>query len=107
MKDGHRAEFSVAPDYTCLNGRSVFTVFPEGGMDGICVRLPLDDGTEDVVTCGATRIELPYIARRIEARDESGRALRDLPIRTGNGRTVIVPSPDAVSYRVIREAVND
>ena len=107
MKDGHRAEFAVAPDYTYLNGRGVFTVFPEGGTDGICVRLPLDDGTEDVVTCGATRIELPYVARRIEALDESGRALRDVPIQTWNGRTVIAPSPDAVSYRVTREAVNN
>ena len=107
MKDGHRAEFAVAPDYTYLNGRGVFTVFPEGGTDGICVRLPLANGTEDVVTCGATRIELPYVARRIEALDESGRALRDVPIQTGNGRTVIAPSPDAVSYRVTREAVNN
>ena len=102
VKDGHRAEFAVAPDYVYLNGRGVFTLFPEGGTDGICVRRLLSDGVEDVVPCGATRIELPYAAKRIQARDEADRPIRDMPIRTENGRTVVVPSPDAVSYRVTR-----
>ena len=104
IKDGHRAEFAVAPEYVYLNGRGVFTSFPEGGTDGICVRRPLSDGVEDVVPCRATRIELPYVAKRIEACDEGGRSIRDLPIRAEYGRTVIVPSSDAVSYRVTRLA---
>ena len=102
-KDGHRSEFAISPHYVYFNGRGRFTRFPGGATDGICVRIPLGDDAEEVIPFGATRIELPFKARKVEVLDEARNVIRELPVAVENGSTVILPDSDAVSCRVIRE----
>ena len=100
--DGHRAEYAVSPDYSYVNGRGSFTWLPGCATDGICVRRPAGAEIEEVMPFGAKRIVLPYRASKIEALSEDYAVLRTEPLCIENGCTVILPSADAVSYRVIR-----
>jgi hypothetical protein len=102
-RDGGRAEFAVSPGYAYFNGRGRFVRLPGCATDGICVRLPLGDGVEEVVPFGATRIELPYEALKIEKLDEVRNVAGMAPLAVEGGRTVVVPESGVVSYRIIRK----
>jgi hypothetical protein len=103
-KNGSRAEFAVAPGYVYFNGRGTFARFPGCASDGIVVRLPVDGKSEEVIPFAASRIELPFAATKIEMLDEEGKVCGTVPISVEDGRTVIVPGGQAVSYRVFRKA---
>ena len=100
--DGHRAEYAVSPDYSYVNGRGVFTWLPGCATDGICVRRPSGTGAEEVIPFGAKRIMLPYEAGKIEVLGEDCSVMKIESPSTEHGCTVIKPSVDAVSYRIIR-----
>ena len=102
--EGRRAEFAISPDYVYLNGRGAFARLPGGATDGICVRRPLDGKAEEVIPFGAKRIELPYVADRIEALDETGGVIETVVPQVKKGRTLLEPQPRVVSYRVTRKA---
>lgn len=103
-RNGCRAEFAVSPDYVYLNGRGRFTDFPGGATDGICVRLPLEGNSEEIIPFGAKRIELPFAASRIDVLGEDRKVLRRMSPAAENGRTVILPGKGDVSYVAQRDA---
>ena len=101
-RNGRKVEFAVSPDYTYINGRGAFAEFPFGSTDGICVRLPLAGGLEEVIPFGATRIELPYDAEKIEELDENRKPVRMVENASFGGKTVLRPGSGTVSYLIRR-----
>lgn len=103
-REGRKMEFAVSPDYIYINGRGAFTEFPLGSTDGICVRLSLSEGEEEVIPFGATRIELPYAADRIEELDENRNRIRIVENCRSGGKTVLRPVSGTVSYLIRRKS---
>ena len=103
-REGRKMEFAVSPDYIYINGRGAFTEFPLGSTDGICVRLSLSEGEEEVIPFGATRIELPYAADRIEELDEKRNRIRIVENCRSGGKTVLRPVSGTVSYLIRRKS---
>lgn len=104
--NGHRAELAVSKDYTYVNGRGQLALFPEGGCDGIMVRLPEKSGTEEVIvykTWGVASpkdILLPYAATNAVALNMQSEVIGPAKIEHANGYTRVFPVADAVSYRL-------
>ena len=97
---GTRLDLSVAPEYVYLNAHGALSVTPFGGTDGRMYRLPGGNGTEEVFLRKGTRFVLPYAAVSVTALDESGAAIGPASFKVEDGRTHLVPSKGAFSYRV-------
>ena len=88
LKSGRRADLSVSPEYVYLNGRGEFARFSEGGSDGKLVRLLRKDGDEELITSGATAVELPYAAKRIVEVGFAYDTAKEVPFDVYSGRSV-------------------
>lgn len=101
LRDGHRADLSICPDYVYIDGRGTFTRFDEGGSDHVLLRLPEPGGTEEVLLLlGTSEAELPYTAARITALAEDGSEMAtSVPFTIRDGRTVVRPVKGVYSFR--------
>ena len=55
-----------------------------------------------MIPFGATRIELPYDAEKIEELDENRKPVRMVENASSGGKTVLRPGAGTVSYRIRR-----
>ena len=99
---GKRLDLSVAPEYVYLNAHGTLSVTPFGGTDGRMYRLLGAEGTEEVLLRKGSKFILPYAAVSVTALDESGAAIGPAPFKVEDGRTHLMPSKGAFSYRVVK-----
>ena len=116
--DGHRAEWAHGDGYKYVNGRGIFTRFPDGtGTDCIVVRLDEGNGVEEVIPTATAlkapkppRIELPYAASSVIPLDYRGNAMsRRYDFEVKDGRTMLPAALLHVvySWRVTRNVGNN
>ena len=103
LADGHRADLAVSEDYLYMNGRGTLTRTVVGKTDGLLFRRLVSE-TEEKVACrdGATLVELPYAAERIEAFDRQGRSQGLAAFAVTNGVTTFRPKAYVWYYEVRR-----
>ena len=99
---GKRLDLSVAPEYVYLNAHGALSVTPFGGTDGRMYRLLGADGAEEVFLRKGSKFILPYAAVSVTALDESGADIGPASFKVEDGRTHLVPSKGAFSYRVVK-----
>ena len=106
-RNGLRVSFCRSPEYVYMNGRGNALDCPGGATDGEVVRLPADDGTEEVIPLdtldGWTYLELPYRAVSVEGLDRDRRTVeKSVPFTvTDAGRTrILKAATGAYSFRV-------
>ena len=100
--DGRRADLSVSPDYTYIDGRGVFTRFPEGASDGIAICLTLTNGVAEILLHKTREAGFPCLLTEAVALDKARAVIGAATVRTSRGLSYVQPVPGAFSYRALR-----
>jgi hypothetical protein len=98
--NGRRADLSVSPDYTYIDGRGTFVRFPEGASAGVAICRKLPDNLAEILQHKTTEAGFPFTITKAVALDKAGVALGPVAVRTARGLSYVQPVKDAFSYRI-------
>jgi len=98
--DGRRADLSVCPAYTYVDGRGRFARFPEGASDGVAILLAITNGLAEILLHKTGEAGFPITIAEAVALSEDNRELGSAEVRTARGLSYIQPVKNAFSYRV-------
>jgi len=100
--DGRRADLSVCPAHTYVDGRGRFARFPEAASDGVAICRTLTNDFAEVLLLHTTEAGFPFTFSDAVALAEDGRALGPAEVRASRGLSYVQPVSGAFSYRVRR-----
>ena len=100
--NGRRADLSVSPAYTYIDGRGAFVRFPEGASAGVAICRPLTNGFVEVLLHKTTEAGFPGTFMDVMAFDAAGATLGPATVRFSRGLSYIRPVKGAFSYRARR-----
>jgi hypothetical protein len=101
--DGHRADLSVSPDYTYIDGRGVFTRFPEGASAGVGICRTLPNGLAEILLSKTTEAGFPFTFKNAVALDKTNAVIGAADVRTARGFSYVQPVAGAFSYRALKD----
>lgn len=99
---GHRADLSVSPDYTYIDGRGVFTRFPEGASAGVGICRTYTNGLAEILLSKTAEAGFPFTFKRAVALDRTNAVIGSAEVRTARGLSYVQPVAGAFSYRVLK-----
>lgn len=102
--NGRRADLSVAPAYTYIDGRGHFTRFAEGAAAGVAICRALTNGLAEILMHTCEEAGFPYTFSDAVALDATHGVLGVADVRTARGLSFVRPVKGAFSYRVRRGA---
>jgi hypothetical protein len=100
--NGRRADLSVSPAYTYIDGRGAFVRFPEGASAGAAVCRPLANGFVEILLHKTDEAGFPGTFMDAVALDAAGAAVGPAEVRSARGLSYILPVKGAFSYRARR-----
>ena len=100
--NGRRADLSVSPDYTYIDGRGTYVRFPEGASDGVAICRALTNDLAEILMHKTTEAGFPFALKAAVALDKGGATIGPTEVRTARSLSYVQPVKDAFSYRVIR-----
>ena len=98
--NGRRADLSVCPGYTYIDGRGAFTRFPEGASAGVAICRALTNNLSEILLHKTTEAGFPFTFDEAVALDQAGAVIGPAEIRVSRGLSYVQPVKDAFSYRV-------
>ena len=101
---GRRADLSVAPAYTYIDGRGAFTRFPEGACAGIAICRTLTNGFAEILLRNADEAGFPFTFTEAVALDKTNAVVAAAEVRVSRGLSYVQPVKGAFSYRARRTA---
>jgi hypothetical protein len=102
-KNGQRVAYSFSDEYVYMCAREgKWMETPGGGTDGELIRLRDKDGEEEVISFNASKILLPYSAKRVQGLTDNGSiAIKDVQFEIdAKSRTYFKPVKGCYSYQV-------
>ena len=99
---GHRADLSVSPDATYVDGRGAFVRFPEGASDGVGICRTLTNDLAEVLLNKTSDAGFPFTFADAVALDKTNAVIGPATVRTARGLSYVQPVKGAFSYRVSR-----
>ncbi len=102
--NGRRADLSVSPVYTYIDGRGAFTRFPEGASDGTALCLALTNGFAEILMHRTAEAGFPFTVNEAVALDKTNAVIGSAEVRTARGLSYVQPVKGAFSYRVRKVA---
>ncbi len=98
--NGHRADLSLSPDYLYMDGRGIFTRWPEGASAGAAIMLTLPDNFVEILLHKCDEAGFAGTFVDAAAFDEDRNFLGAASIRHARGLSYILPVKGAFSYKV-------
>lgn len=102
--NGHRADLSHSPNYLYMDGRGVFTRWPEGASAGAAIMLTLTNNFVEILLHKCDEAGFAGTLIDAVALDESRNVMGPAEIRHARGLSYILPVKGAFSYRARRLA---
>ena len=99
---GRRADLSVAPAYTYVDGRGAFARFPEGASAGAAICRALTNGYAEILLHKTSEAGFPFTFTEAVALAPDNREIGPAEVRAARGLSYVQPVPGAFSYRVRR-----
>jgi len=100
--NGRRADLSVSPAYTYIDGRGAFVRFPEGASAGAAICRTLTNGFAEILLRKTDEAGFPFTVADAVALDKTNAVLGAAQVRAARGLSYVQPVPGAFSYRVRR-----
>ncbi len=100
--NGHRADLSVSPDYTYIDGRGTFTRFPEGASAGVAICRSLPKNVAEILLYKTTEAGFPFTVTQAIALDKADAVIGPAEVRAARGLSYVQPVTNAFAYRVRR-----
>jgi hypothetical protein len=97
---GRRADLSICPAYTYLDGRGSFARFPEGASAGVAIWRPLTNGFAELLLYKTSEAGFPFTVSEAVALAQDNRVIGPADVRVARGLSYIQPVKGAFSYRV-------
>jgi len=101
--NGHRADLSVSPDYTYIDGRGTFVRFPEGASAGAAICRTLTNGLAEILLSQTSEAGFPFTFKKAVALDKTNAVIGNAEVRTARGLSYVQPVTGAFSYRALRD----
>jgi hypothetical protein len=98
--NGRRADLSVSPDYTYIDGRGAFARFPEGASAGVAICRALTNGFAEILLHKTAEAGFPFAFTEAVALDKAGAVLGPADVQAARGLAYVQPVKGAFSYRV-------
>ncbi|MEI7900849.1 MAG: hypothetical protein WCK89_11390 [bacterium] len=98
--NGHRADLSVSPKYTYIDGRGTFTRFPEGASAGVAICRTLPKDVAEILLYNTTEAGFPLTITQAVAIDKTNAVLGRVDVRTSRGLSYVQPVTNAFAYRI-------
>jgi len=102
--NGRRADLSVSPAYTYIDGRGAFVRFAEGASDGVAICRALTNGFAEILLHKTAEAGFPFTFTDAVALDKTNAIVGNAEVRTARGLSYVQPVKGAFSYRVRRAA---
>lgn len=102
--NGRRADLSVSPAYTYIDGRGAFARFPEGASAGVAICRALTNGLSEILLHKTEEAGFPFVLSEAVALDKTNAVLGKAEVRTARGLSYVQPVKGAFSYRVRPDA---
>jgi hypothetical protein len=98
--NGRRADLSVCPAYTYVDGRGTFARFPEGASAGVAICLALTNGLAEVLLHKTAEAGFPLSITEATALAQDNKDLGPAEVRVARGLSYVRPVAGAFSYRI-------
>ncbi len=96
--NGHRADLSVSPDYTYIDGRGVFTRFNEGASAGAAICRVITNDLVEVLLHKTSEAGFPFTVGEAVALDKTNAVIGVAEVRYARGLSYVRPVNGAFSY---------
>ncbi len=97
---GRRADLSVSPTYTYVDGRGSFARFPEGASAGVAICLNITNGLAEILLHKTAEAGFPFAIAEAVALSQNNQELGPAEVRVARGLSYVQPVAGAFSYRV-------
>ncbi|MDD4025734.1 MAG: hypothetical protein PHN85_07410 [Kiritimatiellae bacterium] len=96
--NGRRADLSVSPDYTYIDGRGVFTRFEEGASAGAAICRVITNDMVEVLLHKTAEAGFPFTVGEAVALDKTNAVIGVAEVRYARGLSYVRPVKGAFSY---------
>lgn len=97
-----RADLSISPAYTYIDGRGTFVRFPEGASSGVAICRNLTNDCAEILLHKTAEAGFPFTFTEAVALDKGRGVIGNAEVRTARGLSYLQPVKDAFSYCVRR-----
>ncbi|MDD4102751.1 MAG: hypothetical protein PHU80_09005, partial [Kiritimatiellae bacterium] len=96
--NGRRADLSVSPEYTYIDGRGIFTRFADGASAGAAICRVITNDLVEVLLHKTSEAGFPFTVGEAVALDKTNAVVGIAEVRYARGLSYVRPVKDAFSY---------
>jgi hypothetical protein len=98
--NGRRADLSVSPEYTYVDGRGTFARFPEGASAGVAICRTLTNSIAEILLHKTAEAGFPFALSEAVAIAQDRQVIGPAEVRVARGLSYVQPVKSAFSYLV-------